>query len=95
MHGFTVMLPEDYRCHGSDITALSFFATAADQNDGGAEERLFGKYAKIAKVSSDTALRDIRDLLARGIFVQNPGGGRSTNYRLATVDELQSARGRP
>lgn len=40
------------------------------------------KYAKIAKCSTDTALRDIRDLLARGVIVRNPGGGRSTNYRL-------------
>jgi len=46
------------------------------------------KYAKIAKCSPDTALRDIRELLERGILVQNPGGGRSTSYRLATLDEL-------
>ncbi len=41
------------------------------------------KYAKLAKCSSDTALRDIRELLDRGILVQNAGGGRSTSYRLA------------
>jgi Fic family protein len=40
-------------------------------------------YAKLAKCSSDTALRDIRELLERSILVQNPGGGRSTSYRLA------------
>ena len=40
------------------------------------------KYAKLAKCSSDTALRDIQDLKERGIFIQNPGGGRSTSYRL-------------
>lgn len=40
------------------------------------------KYAKLAKCSNDTALRDIQDLKERGIFVQNPGGGRSTSYRL-------------
>jgi len=40
------------------------------------------KYAKLAKCSTDTALRDIKDLVKRGILVQNPGGGRSTNYRL-------------
>lgn len=39
MHGFTVKLPEDYRVHGPAIVALSFFATAADQNDGGARRR--------------------------------------------------------
>ena len=41
------------------------------------------KYAKLAKCSQDTALRDIRELLERGIVVQNPGRGRSTSYRLA------------
>ena len=40
------------------------------------------KYAKLAKCSSDTALRDIQDLKIRGVFIQNPGGGRSTSYRL-------------
>lgn len=46
------------------------------------------KYAKIAKCSNDTALRDIRDLVERGILIQNEGGGRSTSYRLSTSEEL-------
>lgn len=41
------------------------------------------KYAKLAKCSNDTALRDIQELKDRGILIQNPGGGRSTSYRLA------------
>jgi len=40
------------------------------------------KYAKLAKCSSDTALRDVQVLKERGIFIQNPSGGRSTSYRL-------------
>jgi Fic family protein len=48
------------------------------------------KYAKLAKCSPDTALRDIRQLVERGIFVKNPGGGRSTSYRLATLEEFIS-----
>lgn len=40
------------------------------------------KYAKLAKCSNDTALRDIRGLLDEGLLIQNPGGGRSTSYRL-------------
>lgn len=39
------------------------------------------KYAKMAKCSNDTALRDIRNLKERGILLQNPGSGRSTSYR--------------
>jgi Fic family protein len=46
------------------------------------------KYAKLAKCSPDTALRDIRALLDRGILVQNPGGGRSTSYRLAEPEHI-------
>ncbi len=46
------------------------------------------KYAKLAKCSADTALRDIRELLERGILVRNPGGGRSTSYRVADPDTL-------
>lgn len=34
-HGFTILLPEDYRVHGPHLVALSFFATACDMNDGG------------------------------------------------------------
>jgi len=42
------------------------------------------KYAKMAKCSNDTALRDIQDLRDKEIFVQNPGGGRSASYSLST-----------
>ncbi len=41
------------------------------------------KWATIAQCSSDTALRDISELVERGILVRNPAGGRSTSYALA------------
>jgi Fic family protein len=41
-----------------------------------------GKWARIAKCSNDTALNDLKDLLAKGILVKNEEGGRSTNYSL-------------
>jgi len=41
------------------------------------------KWAKITKCSSDTALRDIDDLLRRNILTKNAGGGRSTSYLLS------------
>jgi len=44
------------------------------------------KYAKLAKCSKDTALRDIQELKGRGIFLQNPGAGRSTSYRLLDMN---------
>jgi len=41
------------------------------------------KWATIAKVSQDTASRDIEDLVKRGILKRDAGGGRSTSYSLA------------
>src|SRR4030095_7045434 len=46
------------------------------------------KYAKLAKCSSDSALRDIQELAARGILVRNEGRGRSTSYRLAEPESI-------
>lgn len=40
------------------------------------------KWATIAKCSPDTALRDIKDLIEKGILKQEKSGGRSTNYEL-------------
>jgi Fic family protein len=40
------------------------------------------KWAAIAKCSPDTALRDINELIARGVLRKAPGGGRSTAYEL-------------
>jgi Fic family protein len=41
------------------------------------------KYAKLARCSADTALRDIQNLVARRVLVRSAAGGRSTSYRLA------------
>lgn len=43
------------------------------------------KWAKIAKCSPDTALRDIKDLMEKGILRQEEQGGRSTNYELTAL----------
>lgn len=45
------------------------------------------KWAAIAKCSSDTALRDINDLVARGVLRKTDAGGRSTSYELRDVGE--------
>lgn len=41
------------------------------------------KWGKITKCSPDTALRDIQDLINKGILRRTDGGGRNTNYELA------------
>jgi Fic family protein len=43
------------------------------------------KWAKITKSSTDTALRDIKDLVNKGILQQNDGGGRNTSYSLVVL----------
>jgi len=40
------------------------------------------KWAKIVKTSTDTALRDIKDLVEKGILKQTDEGGRNANYEL-------------
>ncbi len=48
------------------------------------------KYAQLAKCSTDTALRDIQNLVNHSILVQNPQGGRSTSYQLITLEEIEN-----
>lgn len=45
------------------------------------------KWAKLEKCSPDTALRDIDDLIRRGILRKDPAGGRSTSYSLVDGGE--------
>ena len=43
------------------------------------------KWAALTKSSQDTALRDIQQLVDRGVLIRNPAGGRSTSYALAAI----------
>lgn len=45
------------------------------------------KWAAIAKCSTDTALRDIGDLVERGVLRKSDAGGRSTSYVLNDLPE--------
>lgn len=44
------------------------------------------KWAKLTKVSHDTALRDIRVLIELGVLTQAESGGRSTGYNLSLAE---------
>lgn len=48
------------------------------------------KWAAIAKCSPDTALRDITDLLSRGVLRKADAGGRSTSYELNILPTPQN-----
>jgi Fic family protein len=45
------------------------------------------KWAKITKTSTDTALRDIKDLIQKGILQQTDEGGRNANYELVSLNK--------
>lgn len=67
--------------HGADISdrQRGVLNRLLDGFDG---RMTSSKWAKIAKCSQDTALRDIEDLLRRGILARSAEGGRSTAYLL-------------
>ena len=46
------------------------------------------RWARTTKCSQDTALRDITDLMERGILVRSPEGGRSTSYALVKTSGM-------
>ena len=43
------------------------------------------KWAKLARCSHDTALRDIEDLVGKGVLKKDEAGGRSTSYSFARI----------
>lgn len=46
------------------------------------------KWAKLAKCSQDTALRDIRDLIDRNVLSKDGSGGRSSSYTLVSLRRI-------
>jgi Fic family protein len=54
--------------------------------DGFTGKLTSSKWAKIEKCSPDTALRDITDLINRGILKKDAAGGRSTSYSLSDAN---------
>ncbi len=40
------------------------------------------KYVAMTKTSPETAKRDLKDMLNKGIILSNKAGGRSSSYRL-------------
>lgn len=53
--------------------------------DGFTGKLTSSKWARLAKCSQDTALRDIDDLIRRGVLAKDSSGGRSTSYSLVEV----------
>jgi len=56
--------------------------------EGFIEKLTTSKWAKIAKCSSDTALRAIQNLLNKNILNKEASGERSTSYGLSDIEEM-------
>jgi len=63
------------------------FAEGRKGFEGGITTR---KYEAITKCPNRTASRDLSDLVAKGIIIPLPGGGRTTRYELMLVEPVQS-----
>ena len=86
MHGLAAVL---YKARFWDAHAAESFnkrqRKALNRLLDGFDGRLTSsRWARINHCSQDSANRDIRDLLDRGLLVRGPGGGRATSYELAT-----------
>ena len=88
LHAVLVKTRFWHRCAGPGSAPLSARQVKLLNRliDGFAGKLTSSKWAAIAKCSPDTALRDIADLLARGVLRKSGSGGRSTSYELN--DEL-------
>ena len=62
--------------HGRQVRTLNRLL------DGFEGKRATSKWAQMNRCSQDTANRDIRDLIDRGILVRGPAGGRSASCEL-------------
>jgi Fic family protein len=60
--------------------------------DGFEGKMTSSKWAKLAKCSQDTALRDILELTERGILVKDSAGGRSTSYSVIIAHPLEKVK---
>ncbi len=65
LHGFTILLPEDYRVHGPDIVALSFFATwfgdFTNDNIDTVPEAMYAIVGEGDEIQGDPDLEEFQD----------------------------------
>ncbi len=86
---FTLAKTRFYETYGDQLNerqarmVARVFAEGRKGFEGGITTR---KYEAITKCSNRTASRDLSDLVARGIIIPLPGGGRTTRYVLTTVE---------
>lgn len=90
--GFVTDKTRFYETHGHRLNerqaklVARVFAEGRTGFEGGITTR---KYEIICKCPNRTASRDISDLVAKGILVPLPGGGRNARYELAVLRSVQ------
>ena len=77
---------ETYGDHLNDRQARMVSRVLAEGRKGFEGGITTRKYEAITKCPNRTASRDLSDLVAKGIIIPLPGGGRTTRYELATVE---------
>lgn len=78
----TLQKAEFWKLHTATILNGRQHKTINRLLDGFYGKLTTSKWAKINKCSQDTALRDIQDLIEKGILQKGVSGGRSTSYEL-------------
>lgn len=63
------------RGHLDSLSAIALVKECSRPLETASRAALASKYAKLAKCSQDTALREILHLVERDILVRNPEGG--------------------
>ena len=74
-----------WEAHASDVLNERQVKILNRLLDGFEGKLTSSKWARMNRCSQDTANRDIRDLVDRGILVRGPAGGRSTSYELVAT----------
>jgi Fic family protein len=77
---------ETYGDHLNDRQARMVSRVLAEGRKGFEGGITTRKYEAITKCPNRTASRDLSDLVAKGIIIPLPGGGRTTRYELAIVE---------
>ncbi|MCB1758648.1 MAG: Fic family protein [Gammaproteobacteria bacterium] len=90
---FVVSKTRFYAAYGNQLNnrqarmVSRVFAEGRKGFEGGITTR---KYEAITKCPNRTASRDLSNLVAKGIIIPLPGGGRTTRYELAITEPAQS-----
>ncbi|MCE2494811.1 MAG: Fic family protein [Alphaproteobacteria bacterium] len=81
-----------WEAHASDVFNERQVRILNRLLDGFEGKLTSSKWARMNRCSQDTANRDIRALIDRGVLVRGPAGGRSTSYELVTARIRDSKR---